>query len=239
MPQDSLFFRVLRRFNVIWVALLGLVLIVAGSYDLYAHRDEILRRSDASVREEPIQPLKMERLEVRDAERFPSPGTESAPEPWIYTYGHVTVPEGAPVGPDDPIETANLMVIDANGTGHWLFADSKRTILRRDVVRRGVPAANTVAAYDMRPIEGVLILVSEGQSREDKALLRPDALYLWKVNTDKAVKLIGAAHVLSYGQIGEDRYRVVYNDGKNEHVALYTVPEFEKVYDKILPTVPQ
>lgn len=254
MPhQDGLFFRVLRRLNMIMLTIIGLTIIVGGGFvgwKYYEHQKKVLADRDAVMGEIYSGRLRGEAGVksgdlVVEAQNYGTVDTVYGPnENSIFVLNRVLpppagVPEGYPAF--GPHQAVNLMVVDeTTGEGRWLFAGTKRLIESRDVVYEGAAVVRSVPGTDARPVIGLVMIVVDTDTDKDGKLTVKDkpTLYVWRKGTAEAVKLLDVDEAMSYGQLGADRYLIVYKKDKETRSALYSVPEFKLLSGKVLPETP-
>lgn len=246
MPQDGLFFRVLRRFNIIWVALLGVLLIVGFGYHCWKNpmlRHELLGKPVASTVSLGVLPTAAQ--EVLDPESFGSETSYYGPDE--NTVMVLNKYNAVPTAPEDyanyvPKQAINVMVLDQKtGGGQWLFPGKKQIVVSRDALYEGAATTKTVPATDLRPAIGMTLGVIDADTDKDGALTTKDtpSLYVWTKGMPAAKKLMVMDEMISVGQYGADRYIVVYRKGKELRTVTYTIPEFTVVADKPLPATPK
>ena len=251
MHQDGLFFRVLRRFNMILLTIIGLSIVIGGGFAAWKYCEHKHGVRDfyppypgiygSSVAVAP--PAKADKFEV-DADNYGSPDTVYGPYGGsLFVLNRLMPP---PAGaPEEylgyaPREAVNLMVVDAKtGEGHWLFAGANRVIISRDAVYEGAPVANAMPGKDTRPVIGMVMAVFEGDTGAAKPAKSTPVFYIWRKGDTQAAKLFAVDEVLSMGQIGADRYMIVYKTGKETKSAIYSVPEFKLLAEKVLPEAPR
>lgn len=241
--HDGLFFRILRRVNLVMFTLLWIALLAAGGLVVWKEglpkhlftKDAELDYTGPQVNPTPTYSLV--------PEAFEPPGYQQPTLPSIYVYTRSFISADLPpisLGNPAAGEAVNLLVIDDKGEGHWLFKDNKRVIIRRDAVRKGpaVPVAN--GAADQRPILGLVIETAERDANNDGILNEydPAVIYAWKQGATALVKLLDAHVVVNSEQVSETRWNIVYSEGKETRVAVFSLPDFEKLSDKPLPKAP-
>jgi hypothetical protein len=241
MPQDGLFFRVLRRFNIVMATLIGLSLIAFVGWHLYKTphlRREVLGQPVASPVSQfawqktgmSVDPENYGTLVLSRNTPFPVAGTPDAFENYV------------------PKQVLNVMVLDEKtGAGHWLFADNKQTIPMRDALYEGAPVAHTTPyegapvahttpSTDTRPVLGmVMVVVPEAQAKAAKT----QVIYAWTKRLGDAKKLVEMDEIVSIGQPEENRYVVIYRKGKALKSATYSVPDFKLLSEIDLPAAPK
>lgn len=174
-----------------------------------------------------------------DIYNYASPEAARSPIFYIVTRTHSTPPDGSSGGYSLP-EIANVMVIDPNGDGRWLFKGTQRTILVRDPVRQGpIPDRVPLGMVDSRPVIAVVMWGHEDTNR-DGAYDDKDRMtaYVWRKGTKQAEPLFDFDEGVGLGQVSEDRYQIVYKTRGHTQVAIYSLPDFKFVADKALPDVP-
>jgi hypothetical protein len=238
MPQDGLFFRVLRRFNLIIATLLGLALL-AGAGFVGWNVVKTGRPYPQPRLYGPTIPGLPDKA-VYDVQLAPAETPKEATT--TFRYSLYAMVRGASFEPGEFYrgpETVNLMDIDSKtGEGHWLFKGTNRNITMRDGVREGDLPEN--ATSDSRPLVGLVLWVDENVTDKDKAptLNRNVSVYYWKNGTAEPVKLLTAEDGVSTGQIDGKRYGIVYKKGGKSISVIYSVPDFKIVAEKTLPDVP-
>ena len=241
MPTDGLFFRVLRRFNILWFAILGVVVIAVTAYQVYSN--PIFREYLVAV----VKPVKATVLPAAKPgisvmpETYGSYDTEYAPWGGKVFVAVRNYPLPEPITPEamqgyKPAETVNVLVIDAKGGDSvWLFPTNKQVIVSRDSLFEGAAKGFSKPQTDPRPVIGMVMLVAP----DGTAKTEPSAVYVWTKESGKTVKLFVADKVLSFDQSGADRYLILYEKGTETHVATYALPEFKLISDKRVPDLPK
>lgn len=251
--QDGLFFRILRRVNLVmftfaWIALLavgGLVVWKEGlPKKIWEKNTEYGVATGPATVTYSLMP-----------QAFTSTAYQPATTPSLYVYSRTNIPSDAPwlaYGPYGAGQVLNLLVVDDKGEGHWLFKSNKQEIVQRDAVFKGTLGAPIPQGLtDVRPVIGIIMVVNEGEPKPVAASLPgavplpatpaavPTAIYMWKLGAVEAVKLLDIDELVNGEQIGADRYHVVYKKGKETRVAVYSLPAFEKLSDKPMPSAPK
>ena len=245
MPQDGLFFRVLRRFNILWVAIAGLVIIAISGYQLCTNAQfrHNLMPNLKSESLPPPAPVAKELSIVSD--NFGSADTQYGPWDGQVLVATRDTPFPDPSEPDafknyTPSQAVNVMVFDnKSGKGAWIFPDNNQVITSRDAVYEGAAKANTAPGTDPRPVVGMVMIVTAADKAAKAKSADKLSVYLWTKGAPTAVKLLAADGLQSLGQSGADRYVVVYQKGKETRAAVYSVPEFKKLSDNSLPEAPK
>lgn len=251
MPQDCLFFRILRRFNILWGALVGVALIALIGFcayqHLYLHKPvawEPYPSAGFATAEDirPFTPMASEITVTPDA--FGSANTEYGPWSGRLFVATRSNPLPNPMTPENfknyvANTVVNILVVDAkHGDGAWLFPTNAQSILSRDAVFEGGAKGVTQPETDPRPVLGMVLFVAD--TDKTGALIRKtQAVYVWTKQSAKLVKLFAADKVLSYDQSGADRYLILYQAGKETRLATYSVPEFKQISDKLMPSLPK
>jgi hypothetical protein len=246
--QDGLFFRVLRRFNILWIAIAGLVIIAASGYHLYKYFGVRHHMPMVGFLSEPRVAL----------------ASSSPSEPWIVPddYGSAETQYGPWDGklfvlmrnnpipdlqtPDAfegyvPSVVMNVLVVDPkSGEGAWLFPTNKQIINIREALFEGAAKVQSQPATDQRPAMGMVMYVTDTDTNKDGKLTAKDAtsVYFWLKGATSATKLFSADRILNYNQAGADRYVILYQKGKETHSAVYSLPDFKQLSDKRMPDAP-
>lgn len=244
MPQDGLFFRVLRRFNLIVWALVGIAaLMVAATYlpELPWMTSLIAKVGGDTAVPVAQAPAKTDGYELQ-AEYYPS--GEAYPPIARDKVLFVLRKSMPPVDPTTFLpnkeEVVNLMVIDEDGQGHWLFQGHDRLIVSREAVYQGPQPAGAEVATDARPIVALVMQVVEADTNKDGKLGEDDAisLYVWRKGDSKAEKLLTSDTLMGVGRMGENRYLVNFDKGKTKMAAVYSLPDFKLISATPLPEAP-
>lgn len=251
--QDGLFFRILRRVNLVMFTLVWVGLIALAGFAVWKHGlPKKVLETDVGYTA-PIGPATVT-YSLLPA-MYGTPFGMQPTTPSIYVYSRSNTYRDAPYfrfGPDGD-QIINLLVLDDKGDGHWLFPDNKQEITQRDAVHKGALAAPVPqGSADTRPVIGLVMQVVEGQPKATPAVQPgpdglpgayavklPTAVYMWKLGAAKAVKLLSVDDVVNSEQVGADRYDIVYKKGKETRAAVYSLPDFEKLSDKALPEAPK
>jgi hypothetical protein len=245
MPQDGLFFRVLRRFNILWLAILGLVLTAAAGQQLCKSayvRQHIVRGLVATDLAQPKVAAPGELAVIPD--NFGSSDTEYRPWAGKVFVARRFMPMPEPATPESfkdyvPSQDVNILVTDAkSGEGVWLFPTNQQVITSRDAVYEGAAKAVTQSNTDPRPVVGMVMMVTD-IGKAGKAIKDTASVYLWTKQSAKMVKLFAADKVLSYDQSGAERYMILYQRGAETRLATYAVPGFDLQSDKRMPDMPK
>jgi hypothetical protein len=245
MPQDGLFFRVLRRFNMILVTIIALAVIGAVGWHVWKNpgfRHELTGRPAFVL---PAPAAQGEALVV-EPENYGTSDTVYGPHQntvmVLYRYPPFAAPGKAEEYPNyAPKQAVNIMVLDAkNGDGHWLFPDNKQVIVMRDALYEGPAESYTTPDTDKRPVLGMVLMVAPADTNKNGMLDVGDAatLYAWTKGAAAAKALVAIDEMISVGQY-DDHYIVVYKKGKDLKSATYSVPEFKLLADKVLPKAPK
>jgi hypothetical protein len=242
MPQDGLFFRVLRRFNILWIALLGVLLIAATAYNL-CHQPW-LRHHFTPGPQVGSAAIAAGGFTVSPAS-YASQDTQDGPfDDQVFVLNHVApAPDfRSSEGFKDfvPPYVANVMVFNNKTVeGAWLFPTNKQVIVSRDAVYEGAAKQQMPAASDPRPVIGMVMLVRAKPVKVGETAKDGVSFYVWTKGTAAAVKLIAADVAQTFGQVGADRYVILYKKGAETRVATYSVPEFKPLSDKRVPDAPK
>lgn len=231
--QDGLFFRVLRRFNIVMCTLLALLLL--GGLGLAGWKFA----TEGSLGFYPVlmPSIQMPKELVQKVEynvslaNFDSPGLDQAVNRYgLFVLNRSQGPEYYGAG-----EAVNVMQIDDDtADGHWAFKGVNRIITMRDAIRKGLPDAS--AAVDARPVTGLMMWVQDYDVAKDGART-PKAgvsFYHWALGKTDAVKLLTVQEGLASGQIGSDRYSIVYRKDGKIISAMYALPDFKLITEKTL-----
>jgi hypothetical protein len=235
--QDGLFFRVLRRFNILIGTVLGLALIAGCGYVGW----NIVKLGHPWPIEYASVPLQADTVKAVSYD-VSLTSAETPREPSLSSYYLFALNRTAPPAQGEyyhALEVANLMDIDEKtGEGFWLFKGKNRNIVMRDPVRQGDLAEGAVV--DSRPFMGLVMLVVEQDTNKDGQLTASDgtSVYYWKQGTTQAVKLLGAEQSVGGGQMNGKRYSVLYKKGGKTISVLYSLPDFRLISEKTLPDVP-
>ena len=247
MPQDGLFFRVLRRFNMIWIAIAGILLIVTTGQLIY--KNAIIRHELFGTKYSQFEMLPRgvpAKTQLRP-ETFGTPDTEYGPN--LNTIMVLSRFGGLPLSPSAvdirnfvPNRTINIMVLDEKtGDGHWLFPTNNQLIVTRDALYQGAATAFSTPASDARPVIGMVMAVAENDTAKDGKIVtsEPSALYVWLKGQPSAKKLLALDEMISIGQPSPDRYTVIYRSGNELKSVAYSVPDFKVLSSKVLPAAPK
>lgn len=250
--QDGLFFRVLRRFNTLVLTLAILGAIALGGIAIWKNH---IKWSNlfSSASEEMVG----QAAPLSAATAYTMMPDSIYGQTGVYEYqrgnGFYILARGVPpttLAPAVSIsgygyglqEIANVMVVDNNAEGHWLFKGTKRSILTRDAIHQGAQQSATyMGAPDPRPVIGIVMLVIEGDANKDGVFNEKDPLQVtvWKKGATEAVKLLDIGEAVSLGLTDAEHYQVVYKKGKQTRAAAYSVPDFKLISDKVLPDEPK
>jgi hypothetical protein len=257
MPQDGLFFRVLRRFNMILVTVIGLVIIAGAgvaAWNYFVHILPMQEQFRSGFITEPKAAVPAAPTDIVVSDDYATPNADYNPGGYIQVLRRVpgsaqvirsfssTDPYGVAAPSYPGVEDVNIMVVDPkSGKGHWLFEGTKRNIVMREAIYEGANKVKTVSQTDTRPLIGLVFWVVETDTDKDGALTASDAitLCLWLKGETRVTKLMQVDYLLSTSQITADRWLVTYRKGKELHTALYSVPEFQLVADNVLPDAPK
>ncbi len=250
--QDGLFFRILRRFNTLVLSLAILGAIALGGIAIWKHHIKWSHLfSDAS------EEMMGSSIPLNAATAYTMVPDSIYGQAGTYEYlrgngvyiltRNVPSSSMAPAVSISPYgygvqEIANVMVIDANADGHWLFKGVKRSILTRDAIHQGAQQSATImAGPDPRPVIGLVMLVIEGDANKDGVFNERDPLQVtvWKKGATEAVKLLDIDEAVSLGLTDAEHYQVVYKKGTQTRAAAYSVPDFKLISDKVLPDTPK
>lgn len=248
MPhQDGLFFRVLRRCNMVLLTIVLLTaLFLMGRSVTFA---PMLQFVMTKLHLAPPPAVKTTKIAARfdnQADWYP---TENLYPPVqrdkvLYVLRKTIPPEPAAAGElalTPTYEDLNVMIIDEKtGEGRWLFPGRNQRIISRDAIYEGSPPPGAVVGTDPRPIIALVIHVVEDDTNNDGKLTSADevTLYLWRKDKPELVKLLSSEGGAGGGLAGPDRYVVNYGKGDKSRVAAYSVPDFKLIYDKELPDAP-
>jgi len=245
MPQDGLFFRVLRRFNTILATLIGLAILIGGGFGAYNY-----------YQMQKVMHARMSALGVNAPSASPGelsllPATlgsaEAAYSPWdgtTFTLSR-TAPLPDAATPDayvgfTPNEVVNMMVIDPKtGEGSWLFAGNEQIIDMRDAVYEGAAQGATTTTTDVRPVLGMVLFVRPADKEGKATASAGTTVYMWSKASGAMVKLLTADKIETYDQAGADRYVIVYDKGGRMHAATWSIPGFKPLSDKTMPATPK
>lgn len=243
MPQDGLFFRVLRRFNIIIGTILGLSLIAVIGWHLYKtpeFRRAVIGQPIVSF---PYRHPVAQPDVVIEPENYGTPDTSYGPHGNTVLVLNRFAPFPTAAMPSDfegytPKRAINIMVLDEKaGTGHWLFATNKQFIALRDALYQGPVVTHTTPATDTRPLLGMVMEVAP--DAEKPGVSKPEAIYAWTKRLGEAKKLLDVDAMISVDQTAEDRYVVIYRKGKAIKSATYSVPDFKLLSEGDLPAAPK
>lgn len=232
--QDGLFFRIVRRINLLLVLLLSLVLIVAAglvgwrSYE----RGEWASLVPDRLESQPSPPKPTVKYEVALAP-YEAPAKDNRPTAnGIFVLNRVSSLGDMDLGAPD---VANIMEVDVENHGFWLFKGANRTITMRDGVRKGeLPDG---APTDSRPVIALVLWVVEKDANKDGEYGAGDpiSVYVWRIGEEKVTKLLDAEEGLSTGQISGTKYGVVYQKSGKNIAATYSIPDFKLISERVLP----
>lgn len=238
--QDGLFFRVLRRFNILWVAIAGLIIIVGGGYHVW--KNVYIRHELFGTHFVPPKAIadKVGGYALDPANYGSSDTTYGPWDGAAFTLSRINpLPDSAkPEAFENyiPREVVNLMMFDpATGESFWLFPTNKQTIGARDAVYEGAAKEPAAPGADKRPILGMVMTVTDAETNKSGMV----SVYRWLKGSKSAVKLFTADTLLSFGQSGADRYVILYQKGKETHSAVYSLPDFKQLSDKRMPDAPK
>jgi hypothetical protein len=240
MPQDGLFFRVLRRFNMILVAIICLALIAFVGWHLY--KTPAVRGSLLGYHHAVAKPLVTKAQVAIQPENYGTPDTIYGPHLNTVLVLNRNMPFPTAEAPEAfenyvPRQALNIMVLDEKtGTGHWLFADNKQIITMRDALYEGEAVARTTPATDTRPVLGMVMVVVPDAAAKTAKL---QAIYAWTKQLGTAKKLVDTDEMVSISQTAENRYVVIYRKGPATRSATYSVPDFKLLSDVELPAAPK
>lgn len=135
-------------------------------------------------------------------------------------------------------DEVNLMLVDGNGTGQWVFRGNERLISARNTILETAP--NDGSEKEQNAI-GFAITVIDADTNGDGKLTAKDrqTLYGYLLGGEGAVKLMTADEFLGASQFGTDRYVVVYAEKDTARSAVFSLPGFKLISDKPLPNVPK
>ena len=138
----------------------------------------------------------------------------------------------------DYMQDVNILLVDGNGAGHWVFRGNERTISARDTILESV--SDTGNSQEQNAI-GLAITVIDADTNGDGKLTAKDrkTLYGYLLGSEGAVKLMTADDFLGASQFGADRYVVVYADKETARSAVFSLPDFKLISDNPLPNVPK
>lgn len=142
----------------------------------------------------------------------------------------------------------NLLAVDGtNGSGHWLFHGFNREIVSEDTVTRTGDRSDSVAvaipgniATSRASAIAIVVHTIDADTNKDSALTDKDkqSLYVYRPGMGFATKLIDVDYLLSSTQTNGARYLVVYERGKTAFASIYSLPDFNLVSERPLPSVP-
>jgi hypothetical protein len=237
--QDGLFFRVLRRFNMVLCTLIALVLLAgAGIVGWSAVKEG--RLGLFSFKSEPVPAVTKSSVKYEVAlAPYGSKVTDTTTAGYdIFVLNRTAWPEGAEFYPGPDV--VNVMDIDPEtGSGQWAFKGTARTIIMRDPVRKG--DASGGSATGPHSVVALVMWVHDGDIGKDGFFTDKDGIsvYVWRLGKTPAVKLLRAEDGISTGQSSATRYNIVYKKGKQTISAVYSVPDFKLVSENVLPEVSQ
>lgn len=249
MPhQDGLFFRVLRRCNMVLLTIVLVTgLFLMGESVAFAPALQFVMTKLHLASAPAAKTIKAAVRFDNQADWYP---TENLYPPVqrdkvLYVLRKTTPPEPAAAGelavPTPTYDDVNVMIIDdKTGEGHWLFPGRNQLIVARDAIYEGSSPPGAAVGTDPRPIIAMVIHVVEEDTNNDGKLSGADevTLYLWRKDKPELVKLLTSDRGAGGGLAGPDRYIVNYGKDNKERVAAYSVPDFKLIYDKELPAPP-
>jgi len=252
MPhQDGLFFRVLRRVNMVLMTVVLLCAVgFAGLVVLMTPKVQAALGALVGKPAEAPKPVSAAPTFHPQAEWFPTADhyPPYARDKILYVLKK-TVPGALVIQPADlaapaepPSEDVNIMIIDEKtGDASWLFKGNDQVILERDAIYDGPQPIGAVVGTDPRPIIAMVLQVVEDDTNNDGKLDANDdvTLYLWRKDSPKLVKLLTSEGSAGVGLAGKDRYLVNYGKDHKDRIAAFSVPDFELIYDKPLPELPR
>jgi len=236
MPQDGLFFRIVRRLFLLFGTLISLAILALGGYAGWN-----FYKTGYLLPTEPIPPLALPTTELTSPtyhihlapfESHTSTPDISAPESTDNRL-YVLNRESLMPGVDYPVESevTNLMLIDLKtGGGKWLFKGTNRNIFARHCVRQGKLDSN--AAVDKRPIVGLVLMVDE--KNINAGADEVTSVYYWRLDRPDAVKLLEGVKGIAHGQL-ETGYNIVYKKGSKTISVMYSIPDFKVISQTTLP----
>jgi hypothetical protein len=240
MSDDNVFFRWLGRINAIlfFLAIVGVIVLMSGETLMSGHSF-------------PDVPVTAEAKNGDDTYTFG--GTFGGPfvafgEPSITHLdgadeGVMVLRRGGPryAGFDSVSRfgggNVNFLLIDLKTMKtRWLFEGVRHDIGRVFEVRSSVPVLPASPA----PVTALLMPVAEADTNGDGKITQADdhALYVYRVGSAKAVKLLDAKSVSSMEQIDPDRVVISYYDGKTDHALLLSAKTFTPVADTAVSPTP-
>lgn len=235
--QDGLFFRIVRRINMLLVLVIALGLLAGGAFigwQKYKEGDFSFTPYDGIYKPPHLTADKMKPHYNVALAPYEAPIDPAHP-----AINGIFVLNRTMFGPYSYAETgevANIMEIDdKTGEGHWLFKGADRNITFRGGVRKGdLPDG---AATDDRPLIGLVLWVVEKDANKDGSygFEDPISAYVWRFGETKPTKLFEADDGLSTGQMNGKLYAVVYVKGGKHISATYSIPDFKLVSEKVLP----
>lgn len=246
MPhQDGLFFRILRRCNMVLltIVLLTALLLMGRSFVLTPTLQFVMTK--LHLASAPAANTKMLVASYdNQADWYP---TENLYPPiprnkvlYVLRKTTATGKRGGHAG-TPTYEDVNVMIIDEKtGEGRWLFPGRNQVIVARDAIYEGDQPQGAVVGTDPRPITAMVLQVAEDDTNNDGKLTGADevTLYVWRKDKPELLKLLTSDWGVGSGLAAPDRYMINYAKDKKERVAAYSVPEFKLLYDKALPDAP-
>jgi hypothetical protein len=124
----------------------------------------------------------------------------------------------------------NFLLIDLKTMKtRWLFDGVKRDIGRVFEVRSSIPMPQNSSD----PVTALLMPVAAADTNGDDEITQADdhALYVYRVGSAKAVKLLDAKSISGMEQIDSDRIVISYYDGKTDHALLLSARTFAPIAD--------
>jgi len=147
------------------------------------------------------------------------------------------------------IDAVNLLIVNADsGESHWMFDGYNRAIASQEPIYANptgaiVPGNRDTFGMDKPavPPVGAVLWVRDHDDNGDGKLDEKDAtsLYVYRVGMSAPVKLLTVDLTISTSQEDSHKYMVVYERGKKAFVAIYAMPSFQLLSQKLLPKLPE
>ncbi len=232
--QDGLFFRVLRRFNILMGTVLALLLLGALGLAGWKIATEGSLGFYPTLMPSIETPKNLtQKVEYNVAlGGYDSPGLDQTANRYaLFVLNRSEGPSYYGMS-----EAVNVMLIDDDtAEGHWAFKGVNRAIILRDAIRKGPLEAT--ATIDARPVIGLLMWVQEYDVAKNGARVTKPGVtfYRWTISKAEAVKLLTVQEGLASGQIDANRYSIVYRKDGKIISAMYSLPDFKLITEKVLP----